>query len=90
MSADTRRIRSTDMTLADINAIDREYLLPREVAAVLGCDPQGIRVWAKQNPEGLGFPVVVIGKRVRIPKAAFVAYMTGQKQTVRWAIADGW
>ena len=64
-----------DMKLSDIEAIDREYLLPREVAAVLGCDPQGIRVWARQRPQELGFPVVVIGSRVRIPKQGFLTYM---------------
>ena len=66
------------MTLDDIKAIPREYLIPREVAAVLGTDGQAIRVWARQCPEGLGFPVVCIGSRVKIPKAGFIAYMEGR------------
>lgn len=67
------------MTLQDIKAIDREYLLPREVASVLGCTDQGIRVWARQRPADLGFPVVVVGHRTKIPKAGFIAYMEGKE-----------
>ena len=52
------------MTLDDVKAIPREYLIPREVAAVLGTDGQSIRVWARQCPEGLGFPTVCVGNRV--------------------------
>lgn len=66
------------MTLDDIKAIPREYLIPREVAAVLGTDGQSIRVWARQCPEGLGFPTVCVGNRVKIPKAGFIAYMEGR------------
>lgn len=66
------------MTLDDVKAIDREYLIPREVAAVLGTDGQSIRVWARQCPEGLGFPTVCVGNRVKIPKAGFIAYMEGR------------
>ena len=66
------------MTLDDVKAIPREYLIPREVAAVLGTDGQSIRVWARQCPEGLGFPTVCIGNRVKIPKAGFIAYMEGR------------
>ena len=65
------------MTLEEIRAIDREYLLPREVAAVLGTDPYSISVWAKQRPEELGFPVIRIGTRTKIPKRAFLKYMEG-------------
>lgn len=66
------------MTLSDVRAMDREYLIPREVAAVLGADPQYIRIAAKQEPERLGFPVCVIGTRVKIPRLAFIRWMKGQ------------
>ena len=67
------------MTLDDIRAIDREYLLPREVAAVLGTTDQGIRVWARQKPRDLGFPTVCIGHRVKIPKQPFIDFMLGRR-----------
>ena len=63
------------MTLDDIRKIDREYLTPAQVAEVLGCDPQGIRVWARQRPEGLGFPVCLVGSRVKIPRVPFLRFM---------------
>lgn len=66
------------MTLDDVRKIDREYLLPSEVAAVIGCDPQAIRVWARQRPQELGFHVSVIGSRVKIPRLAFIRWMEGK------------
>jgi hypothetical protein len=60
--------------------MDREYLIPREVAAVLGTDPQYIRVAAKQEPERLGFPVCIIGCRVKVPRRAFIAWMEGRNE----------
>jgi len=65
------------MTLEDIKAIEREYLLPREVAAVLGTDGQSIRICARQAPQRLGFPTICIGHRVKIPKSAFIRFMEG-------------
>lgn len=67
------------MTLNDLRDIDREYLIPREIAPILGCDPQDIRVAAKQAPERLGFNVAVIGTRVRIPRKAFIYWMEGKE-----------
>jgi len=66
------------MSLDDLKRLDREFLTPAQVAEVLGCDPQGIRVWARQRPEGLGFPVCLVGSRVKIPRRAFVAWMEGK------------
>lgn len=63
------------MTLDEIRASDKTVLTPAEVAPVLGCDPQDIRVQARMAPEKLGFNVSVIGSRVKIPKAAFLRFM---------------
>ena len=65
------------MTLNEMRNIDREYLIPREVAPILGVDPQDIRVAAKQYSERLGFNVTVIGTRVKIPRLAFIRWMEG-------------
>ena len=62
-------------SIQDIIALDRDYLTPAEIAGVLGSDPQSIRVAARVDPQRLGFPVVVIGSRVKIPRAAFLRYM---------------
>ena len=63
------------MSLEELEALDREYLIPKEVAGVLGCAPYTINVMAKQCPERLGFPVTFIGRRARIPKRPFLNYM---------------
>lgn len=65
------------MTLDEIRSSTKEVLTPAEVAPVLGCDPQDIRVAAKLHPERLGFNVAVIGTRVKVPRLAFIRWMEG-------------
>ena len=60
-----------------LKTIRRACLLPEEVAGVRGCMPQSIRVAARQRPELLGFPVVIVGNRVKIPRIPFLNLMTG-------------
>lgn len=62
-------------TLADLMDIDREYLVPSEVAGVLGTSDQWVRVCARQQPQLLGFPTVIMGNRVKIPRMPFLRYM---------------
>lgn len=52
-----------------------EFLSAAEVAQILGCDPQGIRSMARDCPERLGFPVIRIGNRTRIPKVPFMRFI---------------
>lgn len=53
----------------------RDYFTPCEVASVLGMNPQAVRILARENPERLGFPVVVSGSRVKIPRQPFLKFM---------------
>ena len=71
------------MTLDEIRACPREFLVPREVAPLLGVDPQDIRVCARQCPERLGFSVAVIGTRVKIPRVGFLNWMEGKREGMR-------
>lgn len=66
------------MTLDEIRNYPKEYLTPAQVAPILGCDPQALRVWARECPEALGFPVIVFPHRTKIPKAAFLRHMEGK------------
>lgn len=66
------------MTIEQIRDYEREYLTPAEVAPVLGCDAQDIRVAARQRPELLGFNVAIIGTRVKIPRLAFLNWIEGR------------
>lgn len=60
------------MKIEDVEAINKEFLIPEDVAPFLGCDKYSINVQAQSNPDKLGFPVVVQGSRVRIPKDGFI------------------
>ena len=65
-------------TLDDIRALSKETLIPADVAGVLGCDPYMINVQAKIDAAKLGFPVSVMGSRVKIPRLAFIAWAEGR------------
>ena len=63
------------MTLAEIRASEAAFLKPTDVAEVLRCSPHLIRVAARDDPKLLGFPVVRIGNRTKIPRRAFLDFM---------------
>lgn len=67
------------MTLSEIEALPQDVLIPKDVAAYLKCDPYYINLMAKRDPAGLGFPTIMIGSRVKIPKAGFVNFCKGQE-----------
>ena len=55
------------LTFCDLEAMERETISPSEAAEIIGCNPQFIRIQARQDRKALGFPVIVMGHRVRIP-----------------------
>lgn len=63
------------MTLEEIAISTKEVLTPAEVAPLLHTTDQSIRVCARQRPDLLGFPTIIMGSRVRIPRLPFLAYM---------------
>ena len=65
------------MTLDQIKACPRNMLLATDIAKYLECDPNLIRWQAHHEPEALGFPVVVMGSRVKIPKESFIKFDEG-------------
>lgn len=67
------------MTLADIEKMHDEVLTPAQVAPVLKCVPYNINVQARDDPKKLGFPVIVVGTRVKIPRAGFLRFMRGEE-----------
>lgn len=66
------------MTLNDIEKMDTEFLIPEQVAAILGCNAYAINVQVRDNPAALGFPTVKLGSRVKIPRLAFLRFMKGE------------
>lgn len=63
------------MSLTKIIEIDKDMLTCADVAPFLGFDPNSLRLQAREDPTLLGFPVVVAGTRVLIPKEGFIRYM---------------
>lgn len=68
-----------DPTIQYYQSLSRAYLLPEEAAALLGCTPQSVRTAARQRPELLGFPVNIMGNRVRIPRVPFLTFLFGKE-----------
>lgn len=56
---------------------DKLMLTPSDVAPVLGCDPYAINIQAREDASKLGFPVIMIGTRVKIPRLSFLQFIGG-------------
>lgn len=65
------------MTLSELQSSTKDFLIPEDVADLIGCKPYSINVQAKADPSKLGFPVSLIGTRVRIPRIGFLNWMLG-------------
>lgn len=63
------------MTLDEILVSQQPYLTPADIAPVLHCDPQCIRVQAQADSSKMGFPVIIMGTRIRIPRIPFLKYL---------------
>lgn len=72
------------MTIAEVEACKKEFLIPAEIAPLLGCDPYSINVQVKADKESgrnsFPFPTILIGTRVKIPRRAFLMAMKGVKE----------
>ena len=63
------------MTLQQMLESDQVFVSPGDVAEILRCDPQCIRTQAHKDPSKLGYPLIVIGTKIRIPRIPFLRYM---------------
>ena len=66
------------MTLSEIRASTKTVLTPNDVCELLSCRRYDINLQAHNDPSKLGFPVVVIGSRVKIPREAFLRFWEGE------------
>lgn len=66
-------------TLEQLAAIPREYLIPTDVAPVLGVDAYSISVMVREDKRtgrsSFPFPTIRIGTRTKIPKRPFLVAM---------------
>lgn len=68
-------------SIAELEAAEVEILTCQDVAHILKIDPNSIRFQAHENASKLGFPVTITGRRVRIPRLAFIKYMKGEEDS---------
>ena len=66
------------MTLDEVERLDKEMLVPADVAQILGCSPYTINVATRDGKNPFPFPIIRMGTRVRIPKAPFLKAMRGE------------
>lgn len=66
-------------TLEQLAAIPREYLIPTDVAPLLGVDAYSISVMVREDKRtgksSFPFPTIRIGTRTKIPKRPFLVAM---------------
>lgn len=68
----------SNVTLSELKELNRDIITPAQAADVLQCDPHYIRLTARECPERLGFPVIVMNSRTKIPRIPFIRYIEGQ------------
>lgn len=72
------------MTLIDLERMSSPTITAAVAAAVLGQDAQSIRDQAHYDPKMLGYPVIVTGRRVKIPRVPFIRYLAGASSPNGW------
>lgn len=65
------------MTLEQIKQSNKDMLTCADVATVLGCNAYTLHMQAQERPELLGFSVICMGNRVKIPRLAFIKFIEG-------------
>lgn len=72
------------MTLEQIEQLDREFLIPKDIAPLLECAPYSINIQVKADKacgkNSFPFPTLLIGNRVKIPRRAFLAAIQGSAE----------
>ena len=61
-----------------IAALPKEMLVPTDIAKYLGCSPYSINVVTEDGRNPFPFPIIRMGRRVRIPKWPFLKAMRGE------------
>lgn len=63
--------------IREIENSEEVFLLPDDVGKVIGVAPQRLREQAKDEPEKLGFNVIVVGTSIKIPRIPFLEFVLG-------------
>lgn len=63
------------MTFEEIKSSDKSFLTPSDISEVMGCNPQTIRVTARQRPDLIGYEFTFSGNRMKIPRIPFLRFL---------------
>ena len=67
------------MTFEEIERSDKEMLIPKDIAPILGVCTYNINLQVKRDKQtginSFPFPTILIGTRVKIPRRAFIEAM---------------
>lgn len=66
--------------LARIEALPKDMLVPKDICKYLGCSSYTINVVTENGKNPFPFPVIRMGRRVKIPKWPFLMAMRGEKE----------
>lgn len=69
------------MTIAEIRQSKKTVLTPNDVYELLSCRRYDINLQARNDPKKLGFPVIIVRSRVKIPREAFLCYWDGKEHS---------
>ena len=69
------KMRRMFMSLDELRISEKIFLSAVEVSKIIKADPADIRKQAHADHRKLGFPVVVCGRRVKIPRQAFLHFL---------------
>ena len=65
------------MTIEELKSWEKDFVYADDVKTIVGVDPSSIRKQAHEDPSKLGFPVMVCGSVVRIPRKPFIKFIEG-------------
>ncbi len=72
------------MTYEEIKSSTKDFLVPADIARVLGCSAYNINLQVKEDKQNginsFPFPTILIRSRVKIPRIAFIRCMEGTKE----------
>lgn len=64
--------------LERIAALPKDILVPTDICKLLGCSSYSINLATENGKNPFPFPIIRIGRRVRIPKEPFLKAMRGE------------
>lgn len=82
MNYTTKRGGTQFSSLEKLAMMDTVYITPAQAATALGCTPFYISQMAKdeQKRKDLGFPVIRVGNRTKIPRIPFLKVLGWEVQ----------